>query len=203
MRRNSLAGLVLTLLMVAALAVLSVVLVQGAWLNMVQGMLTASPTYELPVSTTPFPTYTFPKVLDPVSPGVEAVVNNSIGITVTRVISPADSYVGKAGFPSVPLEGKEYLVVDIKVRCVSAKEKCRLTEFDFGVETKDGQTYPAELSGNFSDELPGIFEGGDIQPGKSLSGSLIFIIPKGTHGLTLIYPRLYGFADTARFTLGK
>jgi hypothetical protein len=55
---------------------------------------------------------------------------------------------GKAVLPSVACEGKEYLVVDVKVRCVSSEEKCHLTEFDFGVETKGGRDYPAELSGS-------------------------------------------------------
>jgi Domain of unknown function (DUF4352) len=94
------------------------------------------------------------------------------------------------------------LVVDVKVHCVSSDEKCHLTEFDFGVETKSGHDYPAELTVSYSD-LKGLFEGGDIDPGKSMSGSLIFVIQKGESGLTLIYPRLFAFGGSAKFILGK
>lgn len=93
-------------------------------------------------------------------------------------------------------------MVDVKVRCVSSERKCHLTEFDFGIETKDRQDYLAELSGSYSD-LKGLFEGGDIEPGKSMSGSLIFVIDKGESGLILIYPRLYAFGGSAKFMLGK
>jgi hypothetical protein len=133
--------------------------------------------------------------------GQEALIND-LGITVTRVISPANSYMGKTAFPSVQREGKEYLVVDIKVRCVSSREKCHVSEFDFGVETKGGRDYPAELSGSYSD-LKGLFEGGEMEAGQSMSGSLIFVIEEGESGLTLIYPRLFAFGRSAKFTLGK
>lgn len=165
-------------------------------------MLDSNRSFGLPTSTTPIPSFSFPTVSAAVSVGKEVLINN-LGITVTRVISPADQYMGKAASPSVLREGKEYLVVDIKVRCISPKENCHLTEFDFGVETKDGQEYPAELSGNYSDDLKGVFEGGDIEAGKSLSGSLVFVLPKGEKGLTLIYPRLFSFGGSAKFSLGK
>lgn len=164
-------------------------------------MLNSGQPLGLPTSMTPISGLSISTAPAPVSLGKEVVINN-LGITVTRVISPADSYVGKAAFPSVLREGKEYLVVDVKVRCVSSGEKCHLTEFDFGVETKSGRDYPAELSGNYSD-LKGLFEGGDIEPGKSMSGSLIFIIPKGQKSLTLIYLRLFSFGGSAKFILGK
>jgi Domain of unknown function (DUF4352) len=200
--RKSRIGYSVPLLILAALCLLAMLFYQRAWLVAIQYMLNSGQPVGLPTSMTPISGLSISTAPAPVSLGKEAIVNN-LGITVTRVISPADSYVGKAAFPSVLREGKEYLVVDVKVRCVSSKEKCHLTEFDFGVESKGGQDYPAELSGNYSDNLQGVFEGGDIEPGKSMSGSLIFIIPKGDRGLTLIYPRLFSFGGSAKFILGK
>jgi len=78
----------------------------------------------------------------------------------------------------------------------------RLTEFDFGTQTGTGRDYPAEFASSFSG-LNGLFEGGDIEHGKSLAGSLIFIIHKNDRDLTLVYPRLYNFGASAEFLLGK
>ena len=190
------------LLILTVLCLCALIFYQKAWLSAIRFMLNANRAFGLPTSTTPIPSFSFPTASAPVSVGKEAIVNH-LGITVTQVIRPADQYMGKAAWPSVLQEGKEYLVVNIKVRCISSTEKCHLTEFDFGVETKDGQDYPAELSGNYSDDLKGVFEGGDIEPGKSMSGSLIFILEKGKKGLTLIYPRLFAFGSSAKFVLGK
>ena len=125
-----------------------------------------------------------------------------MGITVTGIVSPADALVGKANRFNVLEKDEEYLVVYIKTRCTSKSETCRVSEFDFGVESEAGRDYAAELSGSFSD-LKGLFEGGDIPAGQSLGGSLIFIIRKGDGGLTLVYPRLFSFGSSAEFSLGK
>jgi hypothetical protein len=201
MMRNSSSVSIVTLLIVAALALLALILIRMAWLKAIRSVLNSSQPVALPTSATPIPNFSIPTAPAPVSVGKEAIVNN-LGITVIRVINPADNYIGKAALPSVRQEGKQYLVVDIKVRCAS-KTKCRLTEFDFGVQTKSGHDYPAELSIDYSDDLDGVFEGGDIEPGNSLSGSLIFIIQKGESGLTLIYPRMYGLGSEAKFMLTK
>jgi len=140
--------------------------------------------------------------LCPVSQGVESFVGN-LGITVMRVLNPADNYVGKAAKYSVLDTDEQYLLVDVKVRCVSAEETCRITEFDFGVESNAGRDYPAELSGNFSDDLKGMFEGGEIDPGKSASGSIIFVIKRGESGLVLYYPRMFAFGGSAKFKLSR
>ena len=200
--RKSPFGLSVPALIVGALCLFGFIFYQKALLIAIQYMLISGNSSSLPTSTTPISGFSIPTAPAPVSLGKEAIINN-LGITVTRVISPADTYIGNAAFPSVLREGKEYLVVDVKVRCVSSAEKCHLTEFDFGVETKGGRDYPAELSGNYSDNLKGLFEGGDIEPGKSLSGSLIFVIQKGEGGLTLVYPRLFAFGGSAKFMLGK
>jgi hypothetical protein len=200
--RKSPIGFSVPVLIVGALCLFGLIFYQRAWLLAIQYMLlNPGSASGLPTSTTPISGLSIPTAPAPVSLGKEAIINH-LGITVTRVISPADTYLGKAAFPSVLSEGKEYLVVDIKVRCISSGEKCHLTEFDFSVQTKGGQDYPAELSVSYSD-LKGLFEGGDIDPGKSMSGSLIFVIKKGESGLTLIYPRLFGFGNTAKWNLGK
>lgn len=200
MSRNSSTGLIVSVLAALGLVFLGLILFQSAWLKMIQYLLASSQSTGLPVATSLVPTFSIATASGPVSPGVEAKVGN-LGITVTRVVSPADSYLGQDAIPAISIEGKEYLLVDVKVRCLSATEKCHLTEFDFGVETRSGQDYAAELSGMFSN-VPNLFEGGDIQPGKSLSGSLIFIVPKGG-GLTLVYPRLFSFGGSAKLTLGQ
>ena len=202
--RNLSTTFVYILLVIAALiwGFIIMMLVQGAWLKNVQAKLTSAPSIGLPTSTTPISNFSFPTAVAPVSQGVEVIINN-LGITVTRVINPADSYMGKAALPSVVGKDKQYMVVDIKVRCVSKSEACRATEFDFGVETKDGQDYTAELSIDYSDTLKGVFEGGEIKPGQSMSGSLIFAIPRGTTGLTLIYPRMYSFGGAVKFKLDR
>lgn len=184
------------------LGILILVLFQKAWLKMIQDRLNSSQAFAFPTSATSISNFSFPTAPAPVAAGKE-VIFKDLGITVTRVISPANSYMGNAAFPSVLKEGKEYLVVDIKVRCISSKEKCHITEFDFGVDTKSGHEYPAELSGSYSDDLSGVFEGGDIEPAKSMSGSLIFILEKGERGLVLIYPRLFAFGGSVKINLSK
>ena len=200
--RKSPIGLSVPVLLVGLLCLFGLIFYQRAVLSTIQFTLNSGHSSGLPTSTTQISGFSIPTASAPVSLGKEAIVNQ-LGITVTRLISPADNYIGKAAFPSVLSEGKEYLVVDVNVRCLSSKEKCRLTEFDFGLETTGGHEYPAELSGNYSDELKGLFEGGNIESGKSMSGSLIFIIEKGESGLILIYPRLFAFGGSAKFILGK
>jgi hypothetical protein len=202
-RKSSLGTILVTLLTALALAIVSLLLFQGLWLKKVQQMLNSSQSSGLPVSSAiPVSNFSFPTAPAPVSQGVESIVGN-VGITVIRVINPADNYVGNAAKYMVLDKGDQYLLVDIKVRCVSSEEKCRLTEFDFGVESNAGRDYPSELSGNFSDDIKGMFEGGEIEPGKSMSGSVIFVIKRGESGLIMVYPRLFSFGGSAKFMLSK
>ena len=195
---NSLIG---ALLLLAAFIVLVLYVVQRGGLLAILYMLSQNQPSGLPASSTPVTGFSFPTARAPAALNTELTVGN-LGITVTGIVSPADHVVGTANRFNVLEKNEEYLVVYIKTRCVSKSETCRVTEFDFGVESDDGRDYPAELSVSFSD-LKGLFEGGDIPPGQNLGGSLIFIIRKGDKGLTLVYPRLFGFGDSARFTLGK
>jgi len=200
--RNSANGLLFGLVVTAVVALLSLYFFQSAWLKLIQRMMNSSQSAGLPVSSTPISGFSFPTKRAPASLNTELKVGN-LGITVTGIVSPADHLVGKTNRFNVLEKDEEYLMVYIKTRCVSKSETCRLTEFDFGVHSESGRDYPAELSGNFSDNLKGVFEGGDIKPGQSLGGSLIFIIKKGERGLTLVYPRLYSFGASAEFLLGK
>jgi hypothetical protein len=195
-------GLIISLLVVVAVALLSLYVFQSLWLKLISRMLNSSQSAGLPTSSTPISGFSFPTHRAPASVGTELTVGN-LGITVTGIVSPADAMVGKANKFNVLEKDEEYLVVYIKTRCVSKSETCRVTESDFGVQSDAGRDYAAELSGNYSDDLKGLFEGGDIPPGQNLGGSLIFIIRKGDRGLTLVYPRLFSFGDSAEFLLGK
>ena len=201
MRRSS-SGILVGLVVTAAIGLLSLYLFQSAWLNVISRMLNSSQSTGLPgSSSTPVTGFSLPTARAPASIGTELTVGN-LGITVTGIVSPADHVIGKSNRFNVLEKDEEYLVVYMKTRCVSKSETCRVTEFDFGLESDAGRDYPAELSGSYSD-IKGLFEGGDIPPGQNLGGSLIFIIKKGERGLTLVYPRMFGFGSTARFTLGK
>jgi len=203
MRKSSIGTILLTLLTALALGIVSLLFFQDLWLKKVQQMLNSSQSSGLPVSSTmPVSNFSFPTAPAPVSQGTESIVGN-VGITVIRVVNPADNYVGKAAKYTVLDAGDQYLLVDVKVRCVSADESCRLSEFDFGVESNAGRDYPAELSGNFSDDIKGMFEGGEIEPGKSMSGSIIFVIKRGESGLIMVYPRLFGFGGSAKLILSR
>ena len=199
--RKSSSGFILSLLVAAAVGFLSLYLFQSAWLKLIARMLNSSQSSGLPTSSTPISGFSFPTRRAPAPLNTELAAGN-LGITVTGIVSPADTMVGKANRFNVLEKDEEYLVVYIKTRCVSKSETCRVTESDFGVQSDAGRDYPAELSVSFSD-LKGLFEGGDIPPGQNLGGSLIFIIRKGDRGLTLVYPRLFSFGSSAEFQLGK
>ena len=195
---NSLLG---ALVLLAALIVLVLYVFQRGGLLAIQYMLSQSQSTGLSAGSTPVSGFSFPTAQAPAGYNTELTVGN-LGITVTGIVSPADHVIGTANRFNVLEKDEEYLVVYIKTRCVSKTETCRVTESDFGIESSTGQDYAAEFSVSFSD-LKGLFEGGDIPPGQNLGGSLIFIIKKGDNGLTLIYPRMFGFGNTVKFTLGK
>ena len=199
--RKSSSGLIFSLLVAVAIGFIGLYLFQGAWLKWIMQKVDASRSSGLPISSTPISGLSFPTQGAPAPLNKELTVGN-LGITVTGIVSPADALVGKASKFNTLEKDEEYLVVYIKTRCVSTSEKCRVTESDFGVESESGRDYPAELSLGYSD-LKGLFEGGEIPPGQNLGGSLIFITKKGERGLTLVYPRLFAFGNSAEFSLGK
>jgi len=200
--RNSSNGLIISVLLLFGLAILSLFVFQSAWLKMISYLLNSNQSAGLPVSSTPINGFSFPTAQAPAPVGKELTAGN-LAITVRRVVRPADTTVGDAGLFNTLEQDEQYLLVDIQVRCLSSAETCRLTEFDFGVRTGSGRDYPAEFSSGFDDDLKGLFEGGDIEPGKSLAGALIFIIHKSDTDLKLIYPRMYNFGGSVEFLLGR
>lgn len=199
--RSSFGGLIIRGLLVFGLAIVSLVVVQKLWLAFIAYQLNHQPeSAGLPVSSTPISGFSFPTARAPAPVGSE-LTHGNLAITVTRFVRPANALVGTGSHYKVLDSDEEYLLVDIKVRCISTTETCRLTEFDFGVDTNSGRDYPAEFSTSFSG-VSNLFEGGEIAPGKKLSGSLIFIIHKDDHGLTLYYPRMVLGVALAKFLLG-
>jgi hypothetical protein len=157
--------------------------------------------YTVPIESTPVGIYSFPTSRPPASVGEEQTVGN-LSVSVRRVVRPANSFVGK-GLYTQPKEDEEYLLVEINVRCTSDSESCRATEFDFGVSGNNKRDYVAEFSSSFSDGVEGLFEGGEIEAGQSMSGNIIFIIAKDDSDLILTYPRMYNFGTAAQFLLDQ
>jgi hypothetical protein len=120
---------------------------------------------------------------------------------VTQVVRPANARVGGASTYQGLGDGEEYLLVGISVRCLSAKESCRLTEFDFGVRSASGRETPAEFASRFAGLQR--FEGGAIAAGQRMSGALIFIIRRDDRGLVLYYPRGFSMGGAAEVVLGR
>jgi hypothetical protein len=198
--RNSASGFFFGLLLTAGLVILVVSLVQGAWLGLISHLLKVSQSASSPqFSTTPISGFAFPTPNAPGRVGKEVTVGK-LAIRVTGVSRPANARVGGASSYQALGAGEEYLQVDISVRCLSAKESCRLTEFDFGVRSASGRETPAEFASSFSGLQ--LFEGGVIASGHSMSGSLIFIIRQNDRGLVLYYPRGLSFGGSAEVVLG-
>ncbi len=199
--RSSEKSVVGWLLITFAISIVLLFVFQNVWWGMVQTLMLKASQATLPVSTTPITGISFATSAAPVPVGRESISGN-VAITVTRVNNPADYYVAKAAQFSKLKDDEQYLVAEIEVRCLSsAKESCRLTEFDFGVKSSSGRDYATELSGGY--DLKNLFEGGEIKPGESQSGSVIFVIDKGEHGLVMYYPRMFGFGSEARFILAN
>jgi hypothetical protein len=200
--RKTINALPLIVAVGACLGLVSLLVFQGAWLKLISYLLNSNASAGLPTTSPPITGFSLPTAAPPAPPGKEAIVGN-LAITVTRVVRPADSIVENTGGYNSPEQDEHYLLVDIRVRCVSSAETCHLTEFDFGVSSSSGRDYTAEFASGFSG-LDGLFEGGDIRPGNSLAGSLIFIVHKSDTGLKLIYPRMYSFGGpSAEFLLER
>jgi uncharacterized protein DUF4352 len=199
--RDSANGLLFRLLLAAGLVILVLTLVQGAWLGLISHLLKANQSAGLPqFSATPLSGLTFPTPRAPGRVGEEVTVGK-LAIRVTGVTRAANARVSGASTYQALGAGEEYLLVDISVRCLSANESCRLTEFDFGVRSASGRETPAE----FASRSTGLqlFEGGAIASGHSMSGSLIFIIRQADRGLVLYYPRGLSFGGSAEVVLGR
>jgi hypothetical protein len=199
--RNSASGLVFGLVLVAGLVILALALVPSVWLGFIAHSLKANQSAGLPqFSANPVSGLAFPTPRAPVRMGEEVTVGK-VAIRVTGVSRPANARVAGASTYQALGDGEEYLLVDISVRCLSAKESCRLTEFDFGVRSASGRETPAEFASGFAGLQ--LFEGGAIAPGQRMSGSLVFIIRQIDRGLVLYYPRDFSLGGSAEVVLSR
>jgi hypothetical protein len=199
--RNSAGGLVFSVLLAAGLVILLLTLVQGAWLGLIASLLKANYSAGLPRSSTmPVSSFAFPTPRAPGRVGQEVTVGN-VAIRVNGVSRATSARQAGISTYQALKNGEEYLLVGISVRCLSAKEACHLTEFDFGVRSASGRDTPAELSSGSSSLH--VFEGGTLAAGHSMSGSLVFVIRKNERGFTLYYPRGFNFGGTAEVLLGS
>jgi hypothetical protein len=198
--RNSISGLVFSVLLAAGLVLLVLMLVQGAWLGLIFQMLKANQSAGLPqFSTTPVSGFAFPTPRAPGHVGQELTVG-TIAIRVTGVSRATSARLAGASTYQALEKGEEYLLVGVSVRCLSAKESCHLTEFDFGVRSASGRDTPAEFTSNSSGLQ--VFEGGTLAPGHSMSGSLVFIVRQNDRGFKLYYPRGFNMGGSAEVVLG-
>lgn len=198
--RNSIGGLVFGVLLTAILAILMLVIVQGAWLGFISHLLQANQSAGLPqFSTTPVSGFAFPTPRPAGHIGEEVIVGE-VAIRVTAVSRAANERQAGASTYQALKKGEEYLLVSVSVRCLSTKESCHLTEFDFGVRNAAGRDTPAEFTSSASSLQ--VFEGGTIAPGRSMSGSLIFVVRQNDRGLRLYYPRGFTLGGAAEVVLG-
>jgi len=197
--RNS-GGLVFGGLLMVILGIVLLTLVQGAWLGLISHMIQANQSVRLPrFSTTPISGFSFPTPRAAGHVG-EEMTSGNVAIRVTGVSRTTSARSAGVSTYQGLKKGEEYLLVGISVRCLSAKESCHLTEFDFGVRSVSGQDTPAELTSSSSGL--DVFEGGTIAPGRSMSGSLIFIVRQNDRGFKLYYPRSFAFGGSAEVILG-
>jgi hypothetical protein len=198
--RNSASGFLFRLLVAAGLVIVVLTLVPRVWLGLISYLLKANQSAGLPqFSATPVSGFAFPTPRAPGRVGEEVTVGK-VAIRVTQVVRPANARVGRASTYQALGDGEEYLLVDISVHCLSTKESCRLTEFDFGVRSASGRETPAEFASRFSGLQ--LFEGGAIASGQRMSGALIFIIRRDDRGLVLYYPRGFSLGGSAEVVLG-
>jgi hypothetical protein len=198
--RNSATGFLFRLLLAIGLVIVVLTLVPRVWLGLISYLLKANQSAGLPqFSATRVSGFAFPTTRAPGRVGEEVTVGK-VAIRVTGVSRPANARVGGASRYQALGAGEEYLLVDISVRCLSANESCRLTEFDFGVRSASGRETPAEFASRFSGLQ--LFEGGAIASGQSMSGALIFIIRQDDRGLVLYYPRGFSLGGSAKVVLG-
>jgi len=199
--RNSTSGLVFSVLLAVVLVILVLMLVPRLWLGLISHMLKANQSAGLPqFSTTPVSGFAFPTPRPAGRRGEEVIVGEE-AIRVTSVSRAANERQAGASTYQALKSGEEYLLVGVSVRCLSAKESCHLTEFDFGVRSASGQDTPAEFTSSASSLQ--VFEGGTIAPGHSMSGSLVFIIHQKDHDFRLYYPRGLNFGGSAEVVLGS
>ena len=123
-----------------------------------------------------------------------------LAITVLGVRRPADDLVRGAQNFDVLSDGEEYIMVSMKIECLSVQTACPLSEIDFGIQSVLRDDYAPQHPGNYP-EVDGLIKGGNIPPESTISGGMLFIIAKADGNLLLFHPRSSDVGARARFIL--
>jgi hypothetical protein len=131
----------------------------------------------------------------PLTVGAVEVVANDLLRPADTLVIHADSY------PAIePTE--QFAMVDVSVTCRAADgESCTVTELNFSLEADAQKTYFPEFAMSL-DGLNGLFDGGQIASGETLSGDVVFVVDRDAAGLILRYSSFPGGpGPQATFTL--
>lgn len=109
--------------------------------------------------------------------GEEAILGNG-AITVTNVKR------SQGGQYSKPKAGKEYVIVSLKIEN-KGKEKLSYNPYYFKMQNSQGQQESYTITMDINDDTQ--LNSGELIPGGSIEGTLVFEEPKGDTGLVLIY----------------
>jgi hypothetical protein len=123
-----------------------------------------------------------------------------LAITVLGVRRPADDLVQGAKNFDVLSDAEEYIMVSMKIQCLSAQTACPLNEIDFGIQSSMADDYHPLHAGDYP-EVEGLIQAGSIDPQDTISGGMLFIIAKADTTLLLFYPRSSDVSARARFIL--
>ena len=109
--------------------------------------------------------------------GEQAILGNG-AITVTNVERSQGSEYSK------PKSGKEYVVVSLKIEN-KGKDNLSYNPFYFKMQNSQGQQEDYTITMGVNDDTQ--LNSGELIPGGSVEGTLVFEEPKGDTGLILIY----------------
>lgn len=109
--------------------------------------------------------------------GEQAILGNG-AITVTNVERSQGSEYSK------PKSGKEYVVVSLKIEN-KGKDNLSYNPFYFKMQNSQGQQENYTITMGVNDDTQ--LNSGELIPGGSVEGTLVFEEPKGDTGLILIY----------------
>lgn len=108
----------------------------------------------------------------------EQAILGSGAITVTNVIrSQGEQY-------SKPKEGKEYVIVNLKIEN-KGNDNLSYNPYYFKMQNSQGQQENYTITMGVNDDTQ--LNSGELIPGGSVEGTLVFEEPKGDTGLVLIY----------------
>jgi hypothetical protein len=174
------------------------------------GLLPALPQSE-PVVSTPFWTSaTLPSLPGEIGPWAQGPASlrqsltvGNVEVTANDIRWPADRVVLHADAYPVPGPDEQFAMVDVSATCRhDANAACSVSALSFRLSSGSGETYAPVLETSF-EGLSGLFEGGQISPGDTRSGSIVFLLNRGAERLTLTYySSPNGSGPYASFILG-